>query len=149
MIPAEILNDPMARAIMGANEARRADDGKPEVLFDFASPEHDDCMEAARWMDAYAVGNFGQRDRCHHFCAEQNSLQARGFRMVEVATNIYGYVVRDTHNDGQGVMYGGRQRPGTTKAEAIEWARAWHAERPTHRKVVVGFEGSYRPSSNQ
>lgn len=146
MIPAEILNDPMARAVMAANEARRAHDGTREVVCEFASREYDDSMNAARWLDAYAVGNFRQHDPCHHFCAEQNSLQARGFRIVEVATNIYGYVVRDTHNDGLGVLYGGRSRPGTTKAEAIAWARQWHAERPTHRKVIMGFEGSYSPN---
>lgn len=142
MIPAEILNDPMARAVMAAGEAYRASIGAKsrEVICEFASREYDESMEGARWMDAYAVGNFGQHDRCHHFCAEQNSLQARGFRIVEVATNIYGYVVRDTHNDGMGVLFGGRERPGTTKADAIAWARQWHAERPTHRKVIIGFD---------
>ena len=140
MVPVEILNDPKTQAVMAQGAAYRASFGARarEIICDFASTEHDECMEAARWMDAYAVGNFGQADRCHHFCAEQASLQARGFRMFEVATNIYGYVVRDTMNDGEGVCFGGRSRPGTTREEAIQWARQWHAERPTHRKVIMG-----------
>jgi hypothetical protein len=139
--PVEILNDPKAKAWMAYSVACRADDRKSEVLFDFTSPRYAEVMEDARWMDAYAVGNFGQRDRCHHFCCAQRQLHAEGFRMVEVSTNIYGYCVCDTMNDGMGVIHGGRSRPGTAREEAIAWAREWHAERPTHRKVILGYEG--------
>lgn len=140
-VPTEILNDPMAQAFMSSWIARRASGRKRDVLFDFTSPRHDEVMEDARWMDAYAVGNFGQRDICHHFCCAQRQLHAEGFRLVEVSTNIYGYCVRDTMNDGMGVIYGGRERKGTTREEAIAWAQEWHAERPTHRKVILGYEG--------
>jgi len=140
LTPAEILNDPMAKALMASSLAARANDSRREVLLDYASPRYDEAMEDARWMDAYAVGNFGQRDRCHHFCCAQRQLQGEGFLHVEISTNIYGYVVRDTMNDGRGVLFGGRQDPGTTRDEAIAWARAWHAERPTHRKVDFGYE---------
>jgi hypothetical protein len=142
VIPAEILNDPMAKAYMASWSERRTNDRKPNVLLDFASQRHDEVMEHARWMDAYAVGNFGQRDICHHFCCAQRQLQGEGFMMVEIATNIYGYVVRDTMNDGMGSLYGGRSHPGTTREQAIIWAREWHAERPTHRKVIFGYEGA-------
>lgn len=30
-------------------------------------------------------------------------------------------------------------RPGTTQAEALAWAREWHAQRPTHREVIAGY----------
>lgn len=99
-------------------------------------------MERAREIDRMAVEEFGQRDPCHHLCSEQRSQQARGYMMVEVSTNMFGYCVRDTINDGLGVLFGGRARPGTTKAEALEWARQWHAERPTHREVIMGYESA-------
>lgn len=96
-------------------------------------------MEDARQLDRYAVEHYGQRDRCHHFCAMQRQQQREGFLMVEISTNIYGYCVRDTMNDGQGILFGGRARRGATQTEAIEWARAWHAERPSHREVIAGY----------
>lgn len=142
MIPAEILNDRMAQAIMATADTRRT--GR-EVLFDVTDPQWAERILSAKWMDAYAVGNHGQRDRCHHLCCEQSYQHRDGFRMVELATNIYGYCIRDTMNDGMGVIYGGRARPGTTREEAMEWARQWHAEKPTHRMVLLGFEGSYQP----
>lgn len=122
---------------MAANAAARARDLARVRLFPFESTRYGEVLENARWMDAYAVGNFGQRDRCHHFCAAQAQLAGEGYRIVEVATNIFGYCVRDTINDGLGVFFGGRSRPGSTQAEAVEWARQWHAERPTHREVIA------------
>lgn len=103
------------------------------------SPEWAQQMEDARQLDAYAVRYHGQTDRCHHFCAMQRQQQRDGFLMVEIATNMFGYCVRDTMNDGRGVLFGGRARHGTTQAEALEWARAWQAERPTHREVIAGY----------
>jgi hypothetical protein len=136
MIPVEILNDPMAQALMAGMDTRRT--GR-EVLIDTTDPQWAQRILHAKWLDAYAVGNFGQHDRDHHLCCEQRYQQRDGFRMVEVATNIFGYCVRDTHNDGQGVLFGGRDRPGTTWDEACEWAHQWHAKKPTHRMVVRGF----------
>lgn len=141
-VPAEILNDSAAQARMAYWVSKRAADRKREILFDFASSYHDDTMEYARWFDAYAVGNFGQRDQCHHFCCAQRELQAKGYLHVEISTNIYGYVVRDTMNDGCGVFFGGRLRPGTTLEEAISWARQWHAKDAEHRKVTLGYGAS-------
>jgi len=137
MIPAEILNDPMAQALMATVNTRHT--GRV-ILFDATDPQWAERTVAAKWKDAYAFGNFRQSDRNHHLCCEQQYQRRDGFRMVEVATNIYGYVVRDTMNDGDGVLFGGRGRNGTTREEAIEWARQWHAEKPTHRMVVLGHE---------
>ncbi len=137
LVPAQIRNDPMAIAIMAASDARTR--GGRTIIFPVQSELWAAQMEDARWMDAYAVGNHGQRDRCFHFCAMQHQQTRDGFLMVEIATNIYGYVVRDTMNDGMGALFGGRGRPGTTQAEAVEWARKWHAERQTHREVISGW----------
>jgi hypothetical protein len=136
MISAEILNNPMAQAIMATSDNRQT--GR-KILFDVTDPQWAERILSAKWMDAYAVGNFGQGDRDHHLCGEQRYQHRDGFRMVEVATNIYGYCVRDTMNDGQGVLFGGAYRKGTTWAEALEWARQWHAGHPTHRQVILGF----------
>jgi hypothetical protein len=133
MTPAEILNDSMAQALMVGRDTGRT---KREILFDVTDPQWAERILDAKWMDAYAVGNHRQHDRDHHLCCEQRYQHRDGFRMVEVATNIYGYCVRDTMNDGMGLIYGGR---GTTWAQAMEWARQWHAERPTHRQVILGF----------
>ncbi len=136
-VPASILNDPMARAIMEAGESRRGSGRK--VLFPVTDSQWAERMESARWLDAFAVGNHGQADHCYHFCCEQRYQHRDGLRQYEVGTNMFGYCVRDTMNDGDGTVFGGRVRPGTTWKEAIEWARRWHAERPTHREVVRGF----------
>lgn len=78
---------------------------------------------------------FGYQDRDGQLCAVQRDHQRAGFTHVVVDTNIYGWCVRDTINDGLGTMFGGRARRGTTHDEALAWAREWHAEQPTHRKV--------------
>ena len=93
MTPAEILNDRMAQAIIATAYTRRT--GRA-ILFDVTDPQWARRILDANWIDAYAVGNFGQRNPCHHLCCEQRSQHRDGFRMVEVATNIYGYCVCDT-----------------------------------------------------
>jgi hypothetical protein len=137
LVPAEIRNDPMAVAIMAASNLLPR--GGRTIILPVQNELWAAQMEDARWMDAYAVGNFGQRDRCFHFCAMQRQQERDGFVLVEIATNMFGFCVRDTMNDGQGVMFGGRARPGTTQVEAVEWAREWHAKRPTHREVISGY----------
>ena len=79
---------------------------------------------------------FGYQDRDGQLCAIQRQHQSEGFTHVVIDTNIYGWCVRDTINDGMGVMFGGRADPGTTHDQALDWARAWHAAKPTHRKVT-------------
>jgi hypothetical protein len=138
MIPDEIRNDPLVAEYMRGVDTRRS---SREIVCAPTDSQWFDGIEYARWLDAYAVLRHGQRDRDHHLCCEQRSQQNRGFMMVEVSTNIYGYCVRDTINDGQGVIFGGRDRRGTTKADAIAWAKEWHAQRPTHRMVIMGYCG--------
>jgi hypothetical protein len=99
----------------------------------------DHLIAAAKALDAMAVREFGQSDPDHHLCCAQREQRARGYVMVEIATNMFGYVVRDTMNDGQGRLFGGRMRPGTTKAEAVAWASNWHAEDPDNREVIMGY----------
>jgi hypothetical protein len=140
MIPSEILNDPLTRSLMDSSAAQRARYGSgPTILIPWGSPRHDQVMDDARWIDAYATAHHGQRDRCHHFCAAQLQLAREGYMMIEVGTWIRGYAVRDTMNDGRGTLAGGRIKPGMTKTEALEWARAWHAEDPEKRCVIAGY----------
>lgn len=127
----------MAQAVMASWETHPSN--PRVVLFAVTDPSWRERMNDAKWLDAFAVGNHGQADSSHHLCCEQRYQHRDGFRMVEVATNIFGYCVRDTMNDGDGVLFGGRAYKGATHEEAVEWARKWHAERPTHREVLRGF----------
>lgn len=111
------------------------------ILFAATSDKWKNDIADARSLDKYAVAQHSQVDRDHHLCCVQRQHAREGYVLVEVATNIFGYCVRDTHNDGDGVLFGGRRRPGTTKQEAIDWARDWHNQLPTHREVIEGFEG--------
>ena len=138
-----IRQDALTQAVMESREAMRGLYSKPRaVLFAVQSDEWRQQLDDARWLDAYASAHHGQRDLTHHFCAVLRQQQTAGFVVLEVTENIHGWCVRDTMIDGLGVLFGGRSLPGTTYAEAVEWARRWHAERPTHREVVAGFARS-------
>jgi hypothetical protein len=137
--PDAIKNDPKTLALMASWTVSRATDSPRTILFAVQDPAWRERMEGARWMDAFAVANYGQHDRCFHFCCEQRYQHRDGLRMYEVGTNMFGYCVRDTMNDGDGVVFGGRARKGTMWQEAVDWARNWHAEKPTHREVIRGF----------
>lgn len=96
----------------------------------------------AKAMDTMAVRYHGQRDPCHHLCAMQREQGRAGFVLAEISTNIYGFCVRDTLNDGLGVLLraeGGRRGGNGSADRAIEWARKWHAEDPGRRAVVQGY----------
>lgn len=96
-------------------------------------------MEDARAMDEVAVRDHGQTDRCHHWCAEQRSQQQAGYMEISIEMNIFGFVVRDTNNNGAGSMYGGRHYPDCSAAGAIEFARKWYLQAPDRRDVTIGF----------
>ncbi|ABD72106.1 hypothetical protein Rfer_4420 (plasmid) [Rhodoferax ferrireducens T118] len=81
-----------------------------------------------RVIDAVGEGRFRRSD-----------LSTCIYLMAAVSTNIYGFCVRDTHNDGLGNMSGNRS------AEwALDWARRWHAEAPQSREFIVGHIGQDR-----
>jgi hypothetical protein len=139
-LPDCIRNDAVASSIIAAQIARNASYGPGRtVILEPTSQEWADRMEGARWLDAFAVGNHGQRDHGHHLCCEQNYQQRDGFRIYELGSWIGGGAVRDTHNDGDGTVFGGRYKPRATFAECLAWSRKWHAEKPTHRKLLLGF----------
>ena len=106
----------------------------PTLIFPCASDLWDKEIEDAKSIDRECVAKYGQRDRSHHHCCVQRQQQRAGYMMVEISTNIYGFCVRDTHNDGLGNMSGNG-----SAAFAVEWASNWHAARPTHRVVFVGY----------
>lgn len=97
-----------------------------------------EIAQAKAWGEKNWLENsrFGYQDRDGQLCAIQRAHQSAGFTEVQIETNIYGWCVSDTINDGMGVMFGGRVSPGTTHDEALAWAREWHAAKPTHRKVT-------------
>jgi hypothetical protein len=109
------------------------------VLFPVQSTKWAEQIADAKALDRYAVEKHGQRDRDHHLCSMQRQQQRDGYVQIEIGTWIGGYAVRDTINDGLGTLAGGRIHPGMTQAEAIEWARNWHAEDPTRREVIAGY----------
>lgn len=91
-------------------------------------------VDHAKAMDRECVVKYGQRDRDLHLCSVQRTQQRRGYVMVQLETNIHGFCLRDTMNDGLGNM------SGNGSAEwALQWARAWHAEAPASRVVLLGF----------
>jgi hypothetical protein len=106
------------------------------VIFPVASPKWARAIADAKALDEYAVKNHGQADRCFHLCAMQRQQMREGFVQVEVAKTIYGFGVRDTLNDGLGILLRSR---GVSQEEAIEWARRWHAADPERREVIAGF----------
>ncbi len=81
-------------------------------------------------------------DRDAHLCSMQRQQHREGFVLAEIATNIYGFCVRDTLNDGQGVILraqGGRRGGDGSAARAIQFVREWHAKDPGKRAVVQGY----------
>lgn len=113
------------------------------VLVPCADPFYDQAAALARKIDtrgrdlAARLGMTGH-DGDATLCAIQVEAQRAGYTMVTITTNVYGFVVRDTMNDGAGVLFGGRSRPGTTQEEALAWAKTWHAEKPDLREVIAG-----------
>lgn len=105
-----------------------------QVLIPCTSTAWDAEAEQAKAMDRECVLKYGQRDRDLHLCSVQRSQQRRGYLMAQIETNIYGFCVRDTMNDGLGNM------SGNGSAEwVLQWAREWHAQAPGHRVVLLGF----------
>ncbi|TAL72882.1 MAG: hypothetical protein EPN79_02245 [Burkholderiaceae bacterium] len=118
------------------------------------NPEHVICLMACatdRWqrmvedakaMDRMAVREHGQLDRDHHLCAMQRQQARAGYTLVSIQTNIYGFTVRDTLNDGAGVLLraeGGSRGGDGSARRAIEFARRWHAQDPDRREVILGY----------
>lgn len=111
-------------------------------LIPCASDKWQRMTEDAKALDRMAVRDHGQRDHDHHLCAMQRQQFRDGFVLAEVSTNIYGFCVRDTLNDGLGVLlraYGGKRGGDGSAKRAIQFAREWHAEAFDKRAVVVGY----------
>lgn len=113
-----------------------------QIILQSRSLKWDHMIAAAKAQDEVNAtrhpGYASSRDA--ELCRAQQEQRNGGYIMVEIATNMYGYVVRDTMNDGHGVMFGGGSRPGTTKADAVAWAHTWHAEDPDNREVIMGYD---------
>jgi hypothetical protein len=110
-----------------------------QVIFPVQSPKWAKQIKDAKALDRLCVRDHGQQDRDFHLCSLQRQQERDGFVQVEIGTWIGGFSVRDTINDGQGTIAGGRIHPGMTQDQALAWARGWHAADPTCREVVAGY----------
>src|SRR5205085_5642614 len=103
------------------------------IIFACTDPMWDEEIRAAKARDEKS----GMRDRCYYLCQQQASQHARGYRMVEVFRNIYGWCVRDVNNDGDG-----RLSPNYPDAdEAIMWAWGFYSADPARCEVISRERG--------
>jgi hypothetical protein len=75
-------------------------------------------------------------DRDNSLCNMQLQQAREGYMLVKVDWNIYGFCVRDTLNDGAGVLWSGRTGDGTAEG-ALHFVAEWHARDPKRREVVL------------
>lgn len=75
-------------------------------------------------------------DRDAGLCAIQLQQARDGYVRVELGWNIYGFCVRDTLNDGQGVLWSGRSDDGSAEG-ALRFAAEWQARDPDRREVII------------
>lgn len=109
-------------------------------LLPAASERWEHMMQRAKLQDRIAVESASRDnsvDADAFLCAAQRKQARAGYVLAAVETNIHGFCVRDTLNDGLGVLYSARG--GGSAEAAIEFARRWHAEAPERREVIVGF----------
>jgi len=98
-----------------------------------ANPRWYADLERAREIDRMAVTQFGQRDPCHHFCAEQSSMRRRGYRPLRIYTNVYGWAVRQDWADYTTSII----RRGASLDEAVAYALAERAQAPDQVEIVT------------
>jgi len=75
-------------------------------------------------------------DRAASLCDMQRQQARDGYILAVVGWNIYGFCVRDTLNDGRGVLWSGRSDDGTAEG-ALRFAAEWQARDPAKREVVM------------
>lgn len=88
------------------------------------------------FTDRLAKIGISNPDRDNSLCNMQLQQARDGYMLVEVGWNIYGFCVRDTLNDGAGVLWSGRNGDGTAEG-ALRFAAEWHARDPERREVVM------------
>lgn len=103
------------------------------ILFECTDQRFDLARVRAGEQGRQAMIDTGCRvDPDQNLCAVQAEQMGAGYTLACIDTNIYGYCVRDTNNNG-----GGRLSPNfPTPLEAINWARNWHGEKPALREVI-------------
>ncbi|MES2347065.1 MAG: hypothetical protein V4641_05780 [Pseudomonadota bacterium] len=75
-------------------------------------------------------------DRDAGLCAMQRQQARDGYMLVQLSWSIYGFCVRDTLNDGMGVLWSGRSDDGTAEG-ALQFAAEWQSRDPGRREVVL------------
>jgi hypothetical protein len=91
---------------------------------------------------AVATSRTGRVDADAHLCAMQRQQERAGYVLATIETNIYGFCVRDTLNDGRGTLHSARH--GGSAEAAIDFATRWHSEAPEQREVIVGYVAQER-----
>lgn len=117
--------------------------GNPSVtaLIPCASDKWQRMHEAAKTRDrefTHHLARIGQSnpDRDASLCNTQLQAAREGYVLASVDWNIYGFCVRDTLNDGQGVLWSGRTGDGSAEG-ALRFATEWHARDPERRAVLL------------
>jgi hypothetical protein len=110
------------------------------VIFECTDRTFEQQAQRANELGRQAMIQTGCRvDPDSNLCAAQIDAARAGFLRARIDSNIYGFCVRDTMNDGAG-----RMSPNfATPTEALTWAREWHQQRPALREVIcyVSFAG--------
>jgi hypothetical protein len=100
----------------------------------------------AKGLDRLAVSLSSRRgyvDADNHLCAMQRQQAREGYVLAILETNIYGFCVRDTLNDGLGTLHSARWGGGSAEA-ALDFAIRWHAVAPEKREVILGYVSADR-----
>jgi hypothetical protein len=88
------------------------------------------------FTDRLAKIGVSNPDRDNALCNMQMQQSREGYMLVRVCWNIYGFCVRDTLNDGAGVLWSGKNGDGTAEG-ALHFAAEWHARDIERREVIL------------
>jgi hypothetical protein len=117
--------------------------GNPDItcLIPCASDKWQRMTERAKESDrefTNTLAKVGQSnpDRDASLCAMQRQQAREGYVLAILDWNIYGFCVRDTLNDGLGVLWSGRHGDGTAEG-ALHFAAEWQARDPERREVTL------------
>jgi hypothetical protein len=71
-----------------------------------------------------------------NLCQLQEEFSDRGHRSISLVRSLYGWYLRYTSGlQDRGIVL--HNRGSLSKAEVVEWGRAWVAEDPQHREFIA------------
>ena len=98
-------------------------DGAP-AAFGCVSPLEDKTMHTYTEAEIHAMRNGFVIDTDADLCRQQRADQRAGKILGTLASNIHGFCVRDTMNDGRGRMSPNFKTLDEARAWAVEWVAA-------------------------